>query len=95
MRWPIVAEGAISSPDALRRSPTPAAAAVPMEEREARANRFVSHLAAGTANARRSSTSNVVPLLPRRAARLRREVEEQFLPTVLEGTWRHLLGDLP
>ena len=61
-----------------------------MEEREARANRFVSHLVGDTESERHSQNSKVVPLLPRRVARVRAEVEAAFLPGALDS--QHLLG---
>jgi len=50
MSWQIVGEGAIDSPAIQLQYRTPARVAVPMEEREARASRFVSHLVGHTGN---------------------------------------------
>lgn len=63
-----------------------------MEEREARANRFVFLLAGDTVSEVPLKPSNVVPLLPHRVARLHRQVEEAFLPGALELPLEALLG---
>jgi len=75
----------ISLPEIQQPFPTPVRVAVPMEEQEARANRFVSLVVGHTEQERQPKPSNVVPLLPMRVARLRQRLEEAFLPGALDS----------
>ena len=82
--WQTVVGEVISLPEIQQPFPLPVRVDVPMEEREARANRFVSLLAGHTDSEPLPSSSNVVPLLPLRVERLRRRLEEAFLPGALD-----------
>ncbi len=76
---------AINHPEIPQPYLPPVRVVVPMEEREARANRFVSLLAGSTEKPVPSKPSNVVPLLPLRVQRLRDRLEAAFLPGALDS----------
>lgn len=60
--WQIVDVAVTSNQETQLQSPTPVRDAVPMEEQEARASRFVSHLAGHTDSERPpSNSSRVLP----------------------------------
>lgn len=76
--WPIVAEGAISSLEIQPPYRTPVRVVVPMEEREARANRFVSHLVGRTESERPSPSSSREHPSLLVAQRIHQAVEQEF-----------------
>ena len=75
-KWQIVGEGAISSPEIQPQYRTPARAVVPMEEREIRANRFVSHLAGHTDSDRQPSPNSLLRLWQQARALRQAQLEE-------------------
>jgi len=58
MKWQIVGEVGFDSPDNRLLSPTPVREHVPMEEQEARANRYVSLLVGSTVSDRQQLNSS-------------------------------------
>ena len=82
--WQTVVGEVISLPEIQQPFPIPVREDVPMEEREARANRYARLVAGRTEQERHPSSSKVVPLLPRQVARLHRRLEEAFLPGALD-----------
>jgi hypothetical protein len=71
-----VGEGAISSPAIQLQYRTPARAVVPMEEREARASRFVSHLVGHTDSDKQPSPSSPLRLWQQAKALRQAQLEE-------------------
>ena len=65
-------EGAIDSPAIQLQYRTPARVAVPMEEREARASRFVSHLVGHTGSEKQPKPNSLLHLWQQQARVLRR-----------------------
>ncbi len=89
MKWQTVVGLATNHTEIPQPFPLPVREDVPMEEREARASRFVSLLVGDTDKLVPSKPSNVVPLLPLRVARLHRKLEEAFLPGALDPQPHH------